>query len=314
MSNSIFCIGELLIDMVCVDNKGLKNGEKFEKKAGGAPANVAASICKLDGKAYFLGQVGADFFGKYLLELLRDLKINTEMAVAEGSTTMALVGIDENGERNFDFLRGSDGEYSFGNVDLSKISNSDIIHFGSATGFLDGELKKTYFKLLEHAKNNNIYVSFDPNYRDALITNDKLEAFVEDSITFLKKCDFAKLSDEELFLLTNEKDITSGVKKLHELGVKVVTITLGVNGTYISVNGENEIVPSIKIKQVDSTGAGDAFVGAVLKQLSDIEDKRNIDFEQWKSIVAFANKVGAITCTNYGAIASMPTLAEIELY
>ena len=314
MSNSIFCIGELLIDMVCVDNKGLKNGEKFEKKAGGAPANVAASICKLDGKAYFLGQVGADFFGKYLLELLRDLKINTEMAVAEGSTTMALVGIDENGERNFDFLRGSDGEYSFGNVDLSKISNSDIIHFGSATGFLDGELKKTYFKLLEHAKNNNIYVSFDPNYRDALITNDKLEAFVEDSITFLKKCDFAKLSDEELFLLTNEKDITSGVKKLHELGVKVVTITLGVNGTYISVNGENEIVPSIKIKQVDSTGAGDAFVGAVLKQLSDIEDKRSIGFEQWKSIVAFANKVGAITCTNYGAIASMPTLAEIELY
>ena len=314
MSNSIFCIGELLIDMVCVDNKGLKNGEKFEKKAGGAPANVAASICKLDGKAYFLGQVGADFFGKYLLELLRDLKINTEMAVAEGSTTMALVGIDENGERNFDFLRGSDGEYSLGNVDLSKISNSDIIHFGSATGFLDGELKKTYFKLLEYAKDNNIYVSFDPNYRDALITNDKLEAFVEDSITFLKKCDFAKLSDEELFLLTNEKDITSGVKKLHELGVKVVTITLGVNGTYISVNGENEIVPSIKIKQVDSTGAGDAFVGAVLKQLSDIEDKRSIGFEQWKSIVAFANKVGAITCTNYGAIASMPTLAEIELY
>ena len=120
MSNSIFCIGELLIDMVCVDNKGLKNGEKFEKKAGGAPANVAASICKLDGKAYFLGQVGADFFGKYLLELLRDLKINTEMAVAEGSTTMALVGIDENGERNFDFLRGSDGEYSLGNVDLSR--------------------------------------------------------------------------------------------------------------------------------------------------------------------------------------------------
>ena len=312
MSNSIFCIGELLIDMVCVDNKGLKNGEKFEKKAGGAPANVAASICKLDGKAYFLGQVGADFFGKYLLELLRDLKINTEMAVAEGSTTMALVGIDENGERNFDFLRGSDGEYSFGNVDLSKISNSDIIHFGSATGFLDGELKKTYFKLLEHAKDNNIYVSFDPNYRDALITNDKLEAFVEDSITFLKKCDFAKLSDEELFLLTNEKDITSGVKKLHELGVKVVTITLGVNGTYISVNGENEIVPSIKIKQVDSTGAGDAFVGAVLKQVSDIEDKQNITFEEWKNIIAFANKVGAITCTNYGAIASMPTLSEVK--
>lgn len=53
MSKNIFCIGELLIDMVCVDNKGLKDGEKFEKKAGGAPANVAACISKLDGNAYF---------------------------------------------------------------------------------------------------------------------------------------------------------------------------------------------------------------------------------------------------------------------
>jgi fructokinase len=312
MSNNIFCIGELLIDMVCVDGKGLKNGEKFEKKAGGAPANVAASISKLEGNAYFLGQVGNDFFGKHLIELLKSLNINTEMVVEKGSTTIALVGIDENGERNFDFLRGSDGEYTFDNIKLSEITTSDIIHFGSATGFLEGELKETYFKLLDYAKANNIYVSFDPNYRDALITSDKLELFVEDSISFLRKSDFTKLSDEELFLLTKEKDITIGVNKLHQLGVKVVTVTLGAKGTYISVDGNHEIMPSIKIKQVDSTGAGDAFVGAVLKQLSDLEDKRNISFEEWKDIISFANKVGAITCTNYGAIASMPTLSYMK--
>ncbi|CUU49768.1 carbohydrate kinase family protein [Clostridium beijerinckii] len=312
MSKNIFCIGELLIDMVCVDNKGLKDGEKFEKKAGGAPANVAACISKLDGNAYFLGQVGDDYFGKHLIELLKDLNINTEMAVEKGSTTIALVGIDANGERNFDFLRGSDGEYSFNNIELSKITSSDIIHFGSATGFLEGELKKTYFKLLEYAKSNNIYVSFDPNYRDALITPDKLEMFIEDSVEFIRKSDFTKLSDEELFLLTKEKDITAGVNKLHELGVKVVTITLGSKGTYLSVDGQHEIIPSIKIKQVDSTGAGDAFVGAVLKQVSDIENKQNISFEEWKDIITFANKVGAITCTNYGAISSMPILSEVR--
>ena len=311
MSKNIFCIGELLIDMVCVDNKGLILGEKFEKKAGGAPANVAASISKLGGNTYFLGQVGEDFFGKYLIDLLNDLNINTEMAVKKGSTTIALVGIDANGERNFDFLRGSDGEYSFENIDLSKINSSDIIHFGSATGFLEGELRTTYFKLLEYSKANNIYVSFDPNYRDALITSDKLEKFIEDSIFFSKQSDFIKLSDEELFLLTGEKDITNGVNKLHDLGAKVVTITLGSRGTYLSINKKNIIIPSIKIKQVDSTGAGDAFVGAVLKQVSDIEDKKNISFEEWKNIIEFANKVGAITCTNYGAIASMPTLADV---
>lgn len=312
MNKNVFCIGELLIDMVCVDNKGLKDGEKFEKKAGGAPANVAASICKLEGNAYFLGQVGDDFFGTYLVEMLDSLNINTEMTVKKGSTTMALVGIDADGERNFDFLRGSDGEYSFDNVDTSKITSSDIIHFGSATGFLDGELKNTYFKLLDYAVANDIYVSFDPNYRDALITEDKLDKFIEDCLSFLRKSDFTKLSDEELFLITKEKDITAGVNKLHELGVKVVTITLGSKGTYLSVAGQNEIIPSIKITQVDSTGAGDSFVGGVLKQLSDIEDKKNVSFEDWKNIIAFANKVGAITCTNYGAIASMPTLSELQ--
>ena len=312
MKNNIFCIGELLIDMVCVDNKGLKDGEKFEKKAGGAPANVAASICKLEGNSYFLGQVGDDFFGTFLVEMLESLNINTSMTVKNGSTTIALVGIDANGERNFDFLRGSDGEYSFDNIDTSKITSSDIIHFGSATGFLDGELKNTYFKLLEHAKTNNIYVSFDPNYRDALIKDDMLDQFVSDCIEFLKVTDFTKLSDEELTLITKEKDLDAGVKKLHELGVKVVTITLGSKGTYLSVNGENVIIPSIKITQVDSTGAGDSFVGAVLKQVAEIEDKKNISMEELKKIITFANKVGAITCTNYGAIDSMPTLEEVK--
>ena len=89
MGNRVFCIGELLIDMICVDNKGLKDGEKFEKKAGGAPANVAASISKLGGKSYFLGQVGNDFFGTYLVEMLKSLNINTDMTVKDGNTTLA---------------------------------------------------------------------------------------------------------------------------------------------------------------------------------------------------------------------------------
>lgn len=136
--------------------------------------------------------------------------------------------------------------------------------------------------------------------------------FIEDSVEFIRKSDFTKLSDEELFLLTKERDVIAGVNKLHELGVKVVTITLGSEGTYLSVDGQREIIPSIEIKQVDSTGAGDAFVGAVLKQVSDIENKQNIRFEEWKDIILFANKVGAITCTNYGAIASMPILSEVR--
>lgn len=308
--NKVFCIGELLIDFIGKDiGTGLKSGVNFEKKAGGAPANVSAAVCKLGGEAYFLGQVGDDSFGRFLVDMLKSLDINTEMTKMDGYTTLAFVAIDENGERDFEFHRGSDGKYSFDNIDLEKINNNDIIHFGSATGFLDGELKNTYFKLLEHAKENNIFISFDPNYRDMLIQD--LDKFVEDCKSFIKYADFIKVSDDEIKLITKEDDIKEGVKKLHEFGAKFVAVTLGAEGTLISDGNNVEVIPSIKIKQVDSTGAGDAFVGGVLKRISEIENKKEIDFDKWREIIAYGNKVGAITCTNYGAIDSIPTEKDL---
>lgn len=312
--NKVFCIGELLIDFIGKDiNKGLSNGVNFEKKAGGAPANVAASVCKLGGSSAFLGQVGNDSFGKFLVDVLKSVNIDVEMTKMEGKTTLAFVAIDENGERDFEFNRGSDGEYKFESIDLNKISINDIIHFGSATGFLDGELKNTYFKLLEYAKEKGIFISFDPNYRDALITEEKLAGFIDDCKHFTKYADFMKLSDEEIKLITGKENLESGIDELHKIGAKIICITLGSKGTLLSVNGEKRTIPSIKIKQVDSTGAGDAFVGGVLKKVANIEDKKNISLEMWENIIGYANKVGAITCTNYGAIDSMPTEEELNI-
>lgn len=311
--NKVFCIGELLIDFIGKDiNIGIENGINFEKKAGGAPANVAAAISKLGGKAAFLGQVGEDSFGRFLVKILEKVNVDIEMIKKKGKTTLAFVAIDENGERDFEFNRGSDGEYRFESIDLKKITSEDIIHFGSATGFLEGELKRTYYKLLEYANKNNIFVSFDPNYRDTLIKEEALEDYIKDCKYFIRNSDFMKLSDEEIKLITKEEDLNKGILKLHDLGAKIISVTLGEKGTMLSIEGITETISSIKIKQIDSTGAGDAFVGAVLKKISNIENKKNIDLNTWKNIIEYANKVGAITCTNYGAIDSMPTEKDLE--
>lgn len=313
--NNVFCIGELLIDFIGKDiGQGLEKGNSFEKKAGGAPANVAAAVSKLGGEAYFLGQVGNDSFGRFLVKMLKEVNIKTDMTVMEGHTTLAFVAIDENGERNFEFVRGGDGEYSFSSINTDLIKEKDIIHFGSATGFLEGELKNTYYKLLEHGIDKKSFISFDPNYRDALITDDKLEEFIADCKNFIEKSNFIKLSDEEIKLITKKEDLSEGVCELHKMGAKVVATTLGSKGTLISDGLNSSIIPSIKIKQVDSTGAGDAFVGAVLKKVNELEDKNNISFDKWKEIITYANRVGAITCTNYGAIGSIPTEKDIEDY
>ena len=116
---NVFCIGELLIDFVCRNtNVSLVNGSDFEK-AGGAPANVAA-ITKLGGHATFMGQVGNDPFGEFLEQTLQRAQVDTSMLIKDKQTTLAFVSIDQDGERDFTFMRGADGEYQFNSIDLSK--------------------------------------------------------------------------------------------------------------------------------------------------------------------------------------------------
>ena len=131
--SKVFCIGELLIDFIGKDRgKGLKNGGNFQKKAGGAPANVGAAVCKLGGESYFLGQVGNDSFGEFLVDMLKNIGINTEMTKMDGYTTLAFVAIDEKGERNFSFARkpGADTQLQTEDLDVKLLSDCRIFHFG----------------------------------------------------------------------------------------------------------------------------------------------------------------------------------------
>lgn len=316
MSNSILCIGELLIDFICSDiNASLAQGENFIKKAGGAPANVTAAICKLGGKALFAGKVGSDPFGLFLKETLDNAYVDTSMLVLDekSNTTIAFVSLKSDGERDFIFNRGADELLKFDELDETKIKDSKIIHFGSATALLGGDLKETYLKVMNLAKQEEIFISFDPNYRVDLWKG-REEEFIEVSKACLKYADFVKVSDEEIKIISNKENIEEGVKEFHNLGAKIIAVTLGKDGTLISNGNEMTIIESIKIKSVDSTGAGDAFVGAVLYKIAECENPKNLlsDFEKLKEIIRLSNKVGAIVCTKLGAISSLPTLKEVE--
>ncbi|MGL4623532.1 MAG: carbohydrate kinase family protein [Culicoidibacterales bacterium] len=311
---TVYCIGELLIDFICKD-KGvsLAQATTFEKKAGGAPANVAAAIAKLGGESAFLGQVGADAFGTYLADVLTQAAIQTKYLTQAGQTTLAFVSIDEHGERSFQFNRGGDGDYTLTPEQITTLTTTGMIHFGSATAFLPGDLRTTYFKLAQSAKTQQQFISFDPNYRDALIDTPELEAsFIADSQAFLALADFVKVSDEEALLITGATTLEAAVSRLHDLGTRVVTVTLGKAGTLLSLDGQQVTIGSIPIQQLDSTGAGDAFVGGVLYQVSKVTNPTTLTFADWQTIIRFANVVGALTCTNYGAMAAMPQLSEVE--
>lgn len=307
----IVCIGELLIDFICSDiDVDLSKGINFIKKAGGAPANVAASISKLGGKAFFIGKVGHDSFGEFLKKTLDVVSVNTKGLILDRDhhTTLAFVSLKNDGERDFIFNRKADGELSIDEIDFKEFKN-EIYHFGSATALLPGKTKTTYIKTMKLAREKKGFISFDPNYRDAL-WND-IEKFKTEVYPCLNNVDFLKVSEEELEILGETKNKKTALEKLHKMGSKFIAVTLGSKGTLLSDGKNEKIIDSIKIKSVDSTGAGDAFVGGVLYKMSQRKDY-NISFEEMGEIIKFSNKVGAITCKTMGAISSLPTLKEID--
>ena len=219
MSSSIICIGELLIDFFCTDvDTNLIEGKNFQKQAGGAPANVCATIAKLGGTAQFCGKVGNDPFGHFLIKTLDDVQVDTSMVVHDDvhPTTLAFVSLQANGQRDFVFNRGADAFLVEEELDHDKLNNAAIHHFGSATALLNDPFQTTYFNVMRDAKNRGKFISFDPNFRKDL-WNNRIPIFIELSQRGIALADFVKVSDEELQIITGTGDLVEGTLALHQI-------------------------------------------------------------------------------------------------
>ncbi len=309
----VLCIGEALIDMICTDkDRPLSEGENFIRKAGGAPTNAAAAIAALGGHVDLAAKVGNDPFGAHLTSVLQDFGVGTKWLLRDTThfTTMAFVSLMKSGERDFHFNRGADGY--LGKTDLAALDFDDygIIHFGSATAFLGGDLQELYYFALEKAKNNgNLFVSFDPNYRSLLFGHQQ-RAFIDHCWNFLDTADFFKVSDEEALLLTGKATIEEAAALFMEKTYAVFAITLGSEGCLLGRKNRLERIRGMEIEPVDTTGAGDAFTGAVLWQLQQTVAARELSQEKWQEILSLANKAGAYTCTEYGAMNAFKKLRQ----
>jgi fructokinase len=302
----VLCIGEALIDMICTDRGSrLSDGQNFLKKAGGAPANVAAAIAALGGQVDMAAKVGKDPFGQHLIDLMSEMGVNTKWVIQDPNafTTFAFVSLMEDGERDFYFNRGADGQLSMADLAGLNLKEYDIVHFGSATGFLPGPLQATYIDLLNKAKEAGALISFDPNYRHLLFPNNT-SSFITQSWHYIAACDFFKLSDEEALLITGLDTVDAAAAVLRTKTNAVFAITLGKEGTLLSTSNGTEIIASIPITAIDATGAGDAFVGAVLYQLLGTTPNAlpTLPIESWRIMIANANKAGARTCEYMGAM------------
>jgi len=309
MKYDVTAIGELLIDFTPITIDG-KTG--FLPNPGGAPANVAAAVGKLGGNSAFIGKVGDDAFGHFLKEILRGECVDTAGLILDKSTptTLAFVHLDETGERSFSFYRKycADTQLSRDELNLFVIARSKFLHFGSVS-LTDAPAREAVLCAVQHASKHKALISYDPNYRPAL-WNSEAEA-VSAMRAVLALADLIKVSQEELRLLTGTSDLSAGSASLAEHGARLVVVTLGADGALFRYGDHAAHVPSIPIKAVDTNGAGDAFWGALLYQLTRTENPFALSHTELEQAVRFANVAGALAATKSGAIPALPSPEEV---
>lgn len=310
---NVICVGEMLIDFVCTDtNMGLVKGTNYLKKSGGAPANVAACIGNLGGSAVLVGAVGNDPFGEYLNQEVQRYNVNiSHVAILPMSTTFAFVSLSDNGEREFAFSRGADEHLYLDHAMIDALNDNSILHLGSATALLGGALGKSYLELAQSAKSKGNIICFDPNFRIDLWRN-REDEFRKACLPYFQMADIVKVSDEELSLLSEQQNMEKGCQYFHNMGIKTVLVTLGGDGCFVSHDSQQSHVPAYKIKAVDTTGAGDSFIGAILFKMSQNPYGTQFTKNDIESFVAFAGKVSGLVCSKIGAMSALPTLAEVE--
>ena len=310
----VVAIGELLIDFTPggVTSEGTA---LFERNPGGAPGNVLAIIAKMGKKTALISKVGDDQFGRFLLSTMKDIEVDTRgIAVTEeANTTLAFVHLDSSGDRSFSFYRkpGADMLLREDEIDLELIKSCRIFHFGTVS-MTKGPSRDATLYAVKTAKKYKKLISFDPNLRPPLW--DDLKDAKKMMEAGLDYTDILKVSSEELEFITGEKSLEKGSEYIHDkYGTKLILVTLGAEGCFYRHRGSTGKLSTYDVNTVDTTGAGDAFLGAMLYKLLDSDKSLELlDKDELESMIRFSNAAGSLTTTKKGAIPAMPSVRDVE--
>lgn len=302
----LLAIGEALIDMIPSNTGRIMDVNNFTPKVGGAPLNVCGAYTKLGGSSNIITMLGKDPFGDKIVNELIGFGINTDYVkrTNAANTSLAFVALDENANREFSFYRnmGADMLMSEDDVDKNWFMDAYALHFCSVS-LGNFPMRRAHNKAIKYAKENGLIVSFDPNVRLPLFDDHEyLKNVIHEYIQY---ADILKISDEEVEFIFGNKDIEENLDYIFDQGVKLLVFTSGKDGAVAYTKNV-----------VDTTGAGDGFIGCLLFQMAkenvDLEQINILTEEQLKTYLDLSNKFCSISVTKEGAIASYPTMEELR--
>jgi fructokinase len=309
--DTVVCLGEALIDFVAdVSDVSLIDCPGFRKAPGGAPANVAVGLARLGVPVRFIGKVGDDPFGHFLEQTLAGAGVDTRgmRFDPEARTGLAFVALRADGEREFTFFRhpSADMRLHPSEIDPALFAGARLFHFGSITLITEPSRSAT-FAAVKAARAAGCAISYDPNLRLPLWPG--AEEARREMLAAMPVADVVKVSDDEAVFLHGDPERCA--EALLAQGPRLVLVTRGAAGCdYFTAAGARGHVAGFSVTAIDTTGAGDGFVAGLLAHLPALGGAP-LPEEELREILRFANAVGALTCTQKGAIPALPTPAAV---
>ncbi len=307
---AVVCLGEVLIDFLAEDVGPLDSVSSFLKFPGGAPANVAVGIARLGVSCGFIGKVGSDPFGKFLISVLKQNGVNTTRIVRtnKAPTALAFVSRSKKGDRDFLFYRDicADALLNKNELPLDWLQNARHLHVGGVSLTRNPSQKATL-----HATNvahqNGVTISFDPNLRLDLWSN-SLETCRTILRQILRYTDIFLPSQEELFVIMETNDLSKALHLAHQLGPTLICVKRGAKGSLISEvskSGKYNTYsqPPFEVIVQDTTGAGDGFNAGLIAGLVN-------DFTVAQAVFQ-GTAVASMVITKMGAMTGLPTKSEL---
>lgn len=309
----VVTVGEALVDLVAPDALDLVHASSFVRAAGGAPANVAVAAARLGACSALVGAVGRDAFGSFLRLTLAENRVDVSWLLeTDARTTLALVAKNAGGIPDFVFYRGADAVLRAEDIPVDLIARAAYVHV-SSMAVLSEPSRSATLRAIALAHEAGALVSVDPNLRPSSWPS--IDAARAAITPLMEAADVLKVNDDEALLLTESGDLTTAIQQLARPD-RLTVITAGAEGCMFRWQGEAGRASAPTVEVIETTGAGDAFVGALLAELSRRGPGREsfsaLSSEHIEEILTVACAAGALACTRVGAMAALPTRPEVE--
>ena len=253
-------VGEMVVDFISSEKTDwLRNATTFKRYLGGSPANIAVYLSKLGGSSAVISKTGIGAFGNFLKSELQRHGVYTGYLVMDHRTNTTIIFVSSTtGTPDFEDFRSGDALLRPGEVSEEAVSRSRIVH-SSAFALSREPCRSAVFKAFRMAREQGKIVSFDPNYSRRVWPDYKeAQRILREAYQYV---DLTKPSlDDAGRIFGREHEPEDYLPMFHELGPKMVVLTMGADGTLVSEDGKPAgHIPARPVEAVDATGAGDAF-------------------------------------------------------